>query len=309
MTYKDLKPSFARHETFGLRYSWLPKGFRAFKDNKGANAFSDDYATIRLGVGKNMVSSIFYWMQAADIVGKISKSASGNAFVVNPFGEELLGQFDPYLEDDGSIQLVHWKLCSNPELALAFYWFFGRFHALSFSYEEASTAFKEFCRGRLGVTVSDSSLDKDIHMVLRMYAPQRKKKDSIEDSFDNPMTQLDLVQFSELDHRFIKPVNDQPEIDTNIFSYVVSDFAERKGSLISISLADLMKGQECLPGPASCFCLSQSGAITMLERMQHEYPRQLELKEQSGNWVLYFREGTTSLNELRDLSLKNYYQG
>ena len=309
MAYQDLKPSFARHETFGLRYSWLPKGFQAFKSGKGASAFTDDHATVRLGVGKNMVNAIFYWLQAADIIVKFTDSKNTNSFAVSPFGKELLDDLDPFLEDDGSLQLIHWKLCSNPELTLAFYWFFARFHALSFSYDEVATAFKDFCRGRLGVTVSDSSLDKDINMVLRMYAPQRKKKESIEDSFDNPMAQLGLAQYSETDHRYIKPVTDQPEIDTHIFSYVVSDFAGRKGVTVSVSLADLMKGQECLPGPASCFCLSQSGTITMLERMQREYPQQLELKEQAGNWVLYFREGAKSLNELRDLSLKNYYQG
>lgn len=309
MAYQDLKPSFARHETFGLRYSWLPKGFRAFTHDKGALAFTDEHATVRLGVGKNMVNSIFFWLQATDVISKPEDSQSLNSWSVNDFGKAILEIYDPYLEDDGSLQLIHWQLCKNPTLALAFYWFFGRFHALSFSYDEVATAFKDFCRGRLGVSVSDSSLDKDINMVLRMYAPQRKKKDSIEDSFDNPMAQLGLAQYSESDYRYIKPVTDQPELDTHIFGRVVSDFASEKGADISVSLSDLMKGQECLPGPASCFCLSQSGTITMLERMQREYPEQLELKEQAGNWVLYFREGAKSLNELRDLSLKNYYQG
>jgi len=304
MAYQDLKPSFARHETFGLRYSWLPKGFQAFNSDKGALAFTDDYATVRLGVGKNMVNAIFYWLQAAEIIDKVS-----NDYVITDFGNAILEQYDPYLEDDGSLQLIHWQLCKNPTLALAFYWFFGRYHALSFSYDEVATAFKDFCRGRLGVSVSDSSLDKDITMVLRMYAPQRKKKDLIEDSFDNPMAQLALAQYSEADHRYIKSVTDQPELSTHIFCSVVSDFAHQKGADISVSLADLMKGQECLPGPASCFCLSQSGTITMLERMQREYAQQLELKEQAGNWVLYFREGEKSIGELRDLSLKNYYQG
>jgi hypothetical protein len=309
MAYQDLKPSFARHETFGLRYSWLPKGFRAFKSDKGAAAFTDEHATVRLGVGKNMVSSIFYWLQATGVITKPEGSESPISLSVNDFGQAILETYDPYLEDDGSLQLIHWQLCKNPTLALAFYWFFGRYHALSFNYDEVATAFKDFCRGRLGVSVSDSSLEKDITIVLRMYAPQPKKKDSIEDSFDNPMAQLGLAQYSDVDHRYIKPVTDQPELNTHIFCCVVSDFAYEKGANISVSLEDLMKGQECLPGPASCFCLSQSGTITMLERMQREYTQQLELKEQAGNWVLYFREGAKSVSELCDLSLKNYYQG
>lgn len=304
MNYQELKPSFARHETFGLRFSWLPKGYRAFVEEKGSTAFTDAHATVRLGVGKNMVNSIFYWLQAARIIKK-----ENNAYLMQEFGQVLLGCLDPYLEDDGSLQLIHWNLCRNPELALAFYWFFSRFHALSFSYDEVVTAFKDFCRGRLGVTVSDSSLEKDINMVLRMYAPQRKKKESVEDSFDNPMAQLGLAQFNESDHRYTKPVTDQPELNIHIFCRVVVDFALAKGSHTSISLADLMKGQECLPGPASCFCLSQNGTITMLERMQRAYSDYLELKEQAGNWVLYFSDGKNSCDVLHDLSLKNYYQG
>lgn len=303
MNYQELKPSFARHETFGLRFSWLPKGYQAFVQGDGAKAFTDDYATVKLGVGKNMVSSIFYWLQASDIIGKI-----GNSYIVTDFGDSILGELDPYLEDDGSLQLIHWRLCSNPELALAFYWFFGRFHALAFSYDEVTTAFKDFCRGRIGVKVGDASLEKDINIVLRMYAPQRKKKDSIEDSFDNPMAELGLAYFNSPDHKYFKPVIDQPEISTHIFSYVLADFATRKGSNISVSLADLMKGQECLPGPSACFCLSQSATITVLERMQHTYSDLVELKEQAGEWILYFRDGEKSLNTLRDLSLKNYYQ-
>lgn len=305
MAYQDLKPSFARHETFGLRYSWLPKGYRAFIECDGVNAFTDDHATVRLGVGKNMVSSIFYWLQASDIIFK----NLDNTYQISPIGKEIMGKYDPYLEDDGSLQIIHWRMCSNPNLAMAFYWFFGRFHALSFSYDEVVTAFKDFCRGRLGISISDSSLEKDINMVLRMYAPLRKKKESIEDCFDNPMSQLGLAQFNEVDRRYLKPVTDQPEISTYIFTFVVCDFAFRKGATISVTLSELMKGLEGLPGPASCFCLSQSGTITMLERMQREFPSHLELKEQAGNWVLYFTGNSRGINMLRDLSLQNYYQG
>lgn len=303
MSYQDLKPSFARHETFGLRFSWLPKGYQAFTTGDGTKAFTDENSTVKLGVGKNMVSAIYFWLQATDVIGKF-----GNTAVVTDFGRAILGKFDPYLEDDGSLQLIHWRLCSNPELALAFYWFFGRFHALAFSYEEAVTAFKDFCRGRIGVKTGDSSLEKDINIVLRMYAPQRKRKETIEDSFDNPMAELDLAYFNIGDNKFYKPVVDQPEISTDIFGFVLADFALRKGSTFSVSLVDLMKGQECLPGPAACFCLSQSAVITVLERLQRQYSDLLELKEQAGEWILYFRNGEESLNKLFDLTIKNYYQ-
>ncbi|SEH04935.1 DUF4007 family protein [Candidatus Venteria ishoeyi] len=64
----QLKPrqiTFGRHQTFPLRFGWLSKGFQSLLENPGI--FSDEDATIKLGVGKNMVESIKYWLQAARI--------------------------------------------------------------------------------------------------------------------------------------------------------------------------------------------------------------------------------------------------
>ncbi|EJI84552.1 hypothetical protein AEST_25850 [Alishewanella aestuarii B11] len=37
-----------------------------------------------------MVNSIFYWLQAADIIGKATGQKNINAFGETPFGKELL---------------------------------------------------------------------------------------------------------------------------------------------------------------------------------------------------------------------------
>lgn len=58
MILKPNSTSFGRHETFGLRFGWLPKGYQALKENPKA-FFSDD-ATVKLGVGK-------IWCQRSDI--------------------------------------------------------------------------------------------------------------------------------------------------------------------------------------------------------------------------------------------------
>ncbi|MCL4722145.1 MAG: DUF4007 family protein, partial [Gammaproteobacteria bacterium] len=50
---------FTGHESFPLRYSWLPKGIQTLEVKPGV--FRDDQATIVLGVGKNMVAAIRHW--------------------------------------------------------------------------------------------------------------------------------------------------------------------------------------------------------------------------------------------------------
>lgn len=75
--YNNRRASFGRHETFSLRYAWLTKGFQAFMKKKAI--FSSDEATeateatIELGVGKNMVNAIKYWLRASSMLQENSE--------------------------------------------------------------------------------------------------------------------------------------------------------------------------------------------------------------------------------------------
>ena len=51
--------SFSGHETFSFRYSWLKKAVDA--TDADPHAFEAADAIVKLGVGKNMVSSIRHW--------------------------------------------------------------------------------------------------------------------------------------------------------------------------------------------------------------------------------------------------------
>jgi hypothetical protein len=55
---------FSGHESFHCRPYWLKKGFDFVKAN---NIFSEK-SGIELGVGRNMVNSIRFWLRAFDVV-------------------------------------------------------------------------------------------------------------------------------------------------------------------------------------------------------------------------------------------------
>lgn len=101
---------FSGHETFPCRYTWLPKAFRALEANE--QAFSDEeQAIVQLGVGKNMVRAIRFWVQ---VIG-VAEPAERGGYQVTPFGTALLNRngFDPYLEDIRTLWLIHWQLSSQ----------------------------------------------------------------------------------------------------------------------------------------------------------------------------------------------------
>ena len=60
---KNLK--FSGHETFPCRSYWLKKGYDFIADDK---KFTSSDSVVNLGVGKNMVTSIQYWLRAFDVV-------------------------------------------------------------------------------------------------------------------------------------------------------------------------------------------------------------------------------------------------
>lgn len=97
------KATFGRHETFSLRYGWLTKGFQAFKDNNGI--FNSDEATVQLGVGKNMVNSIRYWLRAAQMLEMSHDGPQATEIGKAIFSEQ---GWDPYLEDEATLWLIHW---------------------------------------------------------------------------------------------------------------------------------------------------------------------------------------------------------
>ena len=111
---------FSGHETFPCRYTWLPKAVVALQ--KDPHLFKDmDEAMVILGVGKNMVRAIRFWVEAAKVVEKQGK----DDFVVTPLGQMLLGMegSDPYLEDMQTLWLVHWNFSTHREAPI-FAWDF-----------------------------------------------------------------------------------------------------------------------------------------------------------------------------------------
>ncbi|WP_419600385.1 DUF4007 family protein [Thiolapillus sp.] len=191
MKFNPIKVAFGRHETFALRYSWLTKGYQAVSKPKGNSIFSSDEATVVLGVGKNMVNAIRYWLQAAQL---IAPAQSG--FETTPLGDKIFGKkgFDPYLEDEATIWLVHWLIASNPELATGWYWFFNKFHKPEFTSQEAASALLEFAKQNIQSKFSATTVKQDSAIVLRMYARSKgNTRTPIEEVLDSPLSLLGLI--------------------------------------------------------------------------------------------------------------------
>ncbi len=236
---KDLK--FSGHETFACRYAWLTKaGSEVANDPNILTAKREDDAMAILGVGKNMVRSIRYWAEAADVIQPIDE---GHA--VTQFGKELLlgwqsakGKYlspmDPYLEDIQTLWLLHWKMTTNPAATL-FAWDFlmNRFHEPELY---SSSVVKAFERELLQKnTITKGSLEQLWDVFLHSYVPTRGRKGEVrEDNLDCPFIELDLLMPTGFTESSLHPARieakyafrreDKPEIGNKLFVYCLHEF-------------------------------------------------------------------------------------
>lgn len=298
---KPLNPkraSFGRHETFALRYSWLTKGFQAFEKNK--SIFSSDEGTIELGVGKNMVNAIKYWLRAGAML-----LDADDGLEVSDLGKAIFADdgLDPYLEDEATLWLIHWRLATNAELATAWYWFFNCYHKAEFTSEDAMESLAEFVRNNLNGKHSERTVKQEVAMILRMYCPSKSNAKSIEESLDSPLASLKLVATVDDQHVYRSYGNLQTSLPIELIGYAANEiFNQRQTEFLPI--ADLMYGPKNGIALGSIFRLTESALLAKLENLVKAYPKIFQINETAGVNQLYRQDNTTeSLTFLR-----SYYQ-
>lgn len=251
MSYK-----FSGHETFPFRYTWLPKAYRAI-DSRATALNDEEDAMVHLGVGKNMLRAIKFWMQ----VTGAAVPADGCGYVATDFGKAILADegFDPFLEDIRTLWLLHWKISSRVEEPL-FAWDFilNHWQHPEISRTEVLRVLRQEV-ARMERPVSDVTLTQHFDIFLHTYVSSGGSSGGFEeDSLDCPLVELDLLQYvgeRKLDasgrreriYAFRREA--KPEITPGVFLFCLNDFwlthrpHERTLSFRDVSVAKGSPGQ------------------------------------------------------------------
>jgi hypothetical protein len=293
--------SFSGHESFPLRFSWLKKGYDEIVDN--SEFFGTDDAMVILGTGKNMVRAIRHWGYACKTWEKVD-GTRGREVQPTEFGTRLLADdgWDPYLEDIGSIWLLHWRLVSNVDDATTWTWTFGRPKANRFRKEELLAELEELVDElELGRT-SSSSLKRDVDVLIRSYSRQNRKR-SFEDSLDSPLTLLNLIRPASEKGTYELVQGPHPTLPTEILEAALTDFSRqfRKSRTDAISLDDLMYSPM---SPGRSFRLTEEALVKHLNEIVRRRPDTYAFDETAGLRQLMIKTELPKRHEVLD----EYYQ-
>jgi len=301
---------FARHETFCPRYGWLKKGFDGVEGYNGVKKepkiFDADDAIEKLGVGKNMVRSIRFWCLAFKVIEHSEaqeKFRIGGELKGSEFGKALLSTnngWDPYLEDIGSLWLLHWQLFIPPIVAPAWSIAMNIGDIGIFTIKELGHVINEH-RGRIDSLkrYSDSSIEKDASCLTRMYAPPTK---SNSDEIECPFTCIELLLPSERKQTYRFNLENKSSLPDDVlmascFSYAHFFHPHSK----TISLNKLAYGQN---SPGVVFKLSESEIGNRIEKVVNKIG-DADFIESYGSRQLQFEQTPI---DLYWATLKDYYE-
>ncbi len=295
-----IKPHFAGHETFVFRYSWLKKALDSVLEN--SNILSQDKAVEQLGVGKNMVKSIRYWSLATNIL-TFDKNSGNNAQHLKPtsLGKRLIGDdgFDPYLEQIGSLWLLHHSLVTNIERATAWFWMFNLNHQPFFSVDTLANNLLEYINNNDWKNIHISSIKKDITCILKMYNINKNNmKEFAEDEIDCPLAELNLIEeyIDKKTFRF-KTVT-YPRVPIEILCYSILSFVELRNKESNSITADEMLYEPFSPG--MIFKMNKSDLMFDLENLVNKYGEYFAFDEFANVSQLFLKKPIRKENLLED---------
>jgi hypothetical protein len=276
-----MKAKFTGHDTFPLRYGWLFKAVN-YLNNEGKLQTSNEEKTreaiVELGVGKNMVNAIRYWAEASSVIkvkyikNNFEQRVSKNGCYL--FGNATVKGKDPYLEQIGSIWLIHFWLNFNSKHLSSYRYFFNYSNVQHFEKSkllaDCREGAKELVTNELG---NESTLKKDIDCFLNTYCKKfksiasKKKLKIDEDHFTSPLSELNLIQDNGGGF-YISDLTDRPELPIEIFIYGLVMFAkiETKESQVNTVDFDSLLSKPSSPG--RIFRLSESGLGQKLDEAQ-----------------------------------------
>ena len=265
---------FSGHESFPCRYAWLPKAVAALQQNP--QIFSDEREAIsELGVGKNMVRAIRFWIVVMGIAEVID-----HQLAVTPFGKALLGSegLDRFLEDRRTLWLLHWMLLSHENDPLfAWDYLFNRWGHPDMTRTEVLRVFEQEAK-RMERTLSRTTLEQHFDVFLHTYVTSNAHRaESREDNLDSPFVDLELIEVigerrvgktgrSEPVYAFRR--EPKPDITPELFVFCLLDYwSKRQVNESTLTFRDVSTNVGSI---GQVFKLSEPDIRERLERLEKQ---------------------------------------
>jgi hypothetical protein len=287
------KLTFSGHDTFHCRHLWLKKGYEFIKNG---SKFTNEDAVVELGVGKNMVSSIRFWMKAFNLINDKDELED---LAIKIF-EDGTG-WDPYLEDDATLWVLHHNLVKKG-YATTYNWVFNelRKEKIEFSRKNYIDFVDRKCQLNQIKLTSKNTLNDDFGVFAKMYLRTTSQTNDKEDTFSGILTELDMITEikKQSESYYVIENKDREDISEEIILYAIlsDDRFDRSVNVRSLEIEE--------NSISSIFAMTRTGIVSKLESMAaNKKFKYVRYNDHAGIKELQFEKRITPLEVL-----KKYYE-
>ena len=283
--------SYTGHESFPLRISWLPKAVAAL--DAGIDPFKDPRVGMtHLGLGKNMIQSLAYWVV---VTGLAEKREDG--LHLTDFAKKTLSRQsgnDPFLESTQTLWLLHWNLCQGwkegDRIRQPYAWYYF-VNELADDELAPSTTIESYASGprsqTTGKDLSYSTLRQHFDIFVKTYVAGTAEgpRSTPEDTLDSPLTPLGLIKESgdrklfsgkrETLYQVNKAV--KPTISTQTFRHCLhvwwsTNHLDDK----TLTVRQITNDKN---SPGRCFKLPENSVHHLLTKLSELFPKEFQTSE------------------------------
>lgn len=279
------KPIFSGHETFRCKTHWLKRGYDFICD--GGNFNAED-AVVSLGVGKNMVSSIKYWMKAFGFIDATNTTTDIAKYLLNNDSGK-----DPFFEDIGTLWLLHFILVYKDNATLYRKTFIDYHkHRNEITKLKLQNYIKATCfEGAYVKLYNEDTVKKDINVLLHNYCGAANE--SVEDK-NTLLMPLNLIRVGTDKDTWVFNYINQNNVPAEIFLYSILATKEIGANSISFELLQEL---------SLIFCLDNNELLNIVSRVCSLYPSEIIFSDNAGIKELQLRREFTFME-----ILNSYYE-
>lgn len=276
--------TFSGHESFPCKTLWLKKGYDFVVQGRD---FNRPEAVIYLGVGKNMVASIRYWLRVFGLSEGDQPTWLGNYLFDDANGK------DKYIEDLATLWLLHFHLVFNQFATL--------YHTVFCGYQKGHTQFDrdqiatyvklEMIEADKLSTYNENTVRKDIAVLVQNYALPRKAQSN--EDFSSMLIDLDLIRQTAEGKGYYFNIEGKRKVEKEVFLYALLMLKEREGD--NTLSYDTIQDEIGL-----AFCMQDLETIEMLKLLSKDYSQYVSYNDNAGIRIVQFTNDIDKEQVLND---------
>lgn len=219
-----------------------------------------------LGIGSNMVKALRYWLVATNLTEEAIQNKK-RIQKFTDFGTQVYKN-DRYMEEYGTLYLLHYMLSKNQEDATAWYFFFNEFNMSEFTKEDFVSALQNYVSMN-GESVAIRSMSDDFACILNTYLPRYKTSPTRvnpENNIDCPLGELGLVDILDKSKKTYRKSISMPEtLHPWVLMAVMCDQAEGR---TEIGLNELLTAKSNIGKTFNLDAITMLDALHRVEKMR-----------------------------------------